>query len=45
MARRGPHIKELLDLSGKVAMVTGGAQNLGLDMAEALGDAGADLIW
>jgi NAD(P)-dependent dehydrogenase (short-subunit alcohol dehydrogenase family) len=44
MARRGPHIKELLDLSGKVAMVTGGAQNLGLDMAEALGDAGADLV-
>ncbi len=44
MARRGPHIKDLFDLSGKVAMVTGGAQNLGLDMAEALGDAGADLV-
>ncbi len=41
--RRGPHISELFDLTGRVAMVTGGAQNLGLDMAEALGEAGADL--
>ncbi|MGD9497945.1 MAG: SDR family NAD(P)-dependent oxidoreductase [Armatimonadota bacterium] len=40
---RGPHIRELFDLTGRVAMVTGGAQNLGLDMAEALGEAGADL--
>lgn len=44
MSRRGPHVRELFDLSGKVAMITGGAQNLGLDMAEALGDAGADLV-
>ncbi len=43
MERRGPHIKELFDLSGRVAMVTGGCQNLGLDMAQALGEAGADL--
>lgn len=41
---RGPHIRSLFDLSGRVAMVTGGAQNLGLDMAEALGEAGADLV-
>jgi len=44
MNRRGPHVRELFDLSGRVAMVTGGCQNLGLDMAEALGDAGADLV-
>jgi NAD(P)-dependent dehydrogenase (short-subunit alcohol dehydrogenase family) len=43
MGSRGPHIKELFDLSGRVAMVVGGAQNLGLDMAEALAEAGADL--
>jgi NAD(P)-dependent dehydrogenase (short-subunit alcohol dehydrogenase family) len=41
---RGPHIRNLFDLSGRAAMVTGGAQNLGLDMAEALGEAGADLV-
>ncbi len=41
---RGPHISDLFDLAGRVAMVTGGAQNLGLDMAEALGEAGADLV-
>lgn len=41
---RGPHISNLFDLTGRVAMVTGGAQNLGLDMAEALGEAGADLV-
>ena len=43
VGRRGPHVRELFDLSGRVAMVTGGCQNLGLDMAEALGEAGADL--
>lgn len=40
---RGPHVDALFDLSGRVAMITGGAQNLGLDMAEALAEAGADL--
>jgi len=44
MPRRGPHLKELFALDRRVALVTGGAQNLGLDMAEALGEAGADLV-
>lgn len=43
MGKRGPHIHDLFDLKSRVALVTGGAQNLGLDMAEALGEAGADL--
>ncbi len=34
---------ELLSLKGKVALVTGGCQNLGLDAATALGEAGAEL--
>jgi NAD(P)-dependent dehydrogenase (short-subunit alcohol dehydrogenase family) len=43
MPRRGPHVHELFSLTGRVALVVGGSRNLGLDMAEALGDAGADL--
>lgn len=34
-------IKELFDLSGRIAIVTGGSRGLGLQMAEALGDMGA----
>jgi len=34
----------LFDLSGKVAMIIGGARLLGYDMACALGSAGADLV-
>lgn len=37
-------LKELLDLSGKVALITGGSRGLGLQMAEALGEYGATLI-
>lgn len=38
-----PHIRELFDITGQVALVTGGARNLGFDMALALAEAGADL--
>lgn len=36
-----PQLAELFDLSGKVAIVTGGSRGLGLEMAEGLGEAGA----
>jgi len=35
---------ELFDLSGKVAIVTGGATGIGRQMAEGLAEAGADLV-
>ncbi len=38
-----PTIRELFDLTGRVALVTGGARNLGFDMATALAEAGADI--
>jgi len=37
------HVRELFDLTGKVAIVTGGSRGLGFQMAEALGEAGASL--
>lgn len=36
-------LKQLLDLSGKVAVITGGSRGLGLQMAQALGELGAKL--
>ena len=38
------HITELFDLSGRVAIVTGGSRGLGLEMAEGLAEAGASLM-
>ena len=37
------HVMDMYRLDGRVALVTGGARNLGFDMAEALGEAGASL--
>jgi gluconate 5-dehydrogenase len=34
-------VKKLFDLTGKVALITGGSRGLGLQMAEALGEMGA----
>lgn len=38
------NIKELFDLSGRVAIVTGGSRGLGREMAEGLAEAGASLM-
>ncbi|WP_029462323.1 SDR family oxidoreductase [Serpentinimonas barnesii] len=37
-------VQQLFDLSGQTALVTGGSRGLGLQMAQALGEAGARLL-
>lgn len=38
------HSKDLFDLTGRTALVTGGSRGLGLQMAHALGEAGARVV-
>ena len=37
-------VQQLFDLQGKTALVTGGSRGLGLQMAQALGEAGARVV-
>jgi len=38
------NVQQLFDLTGKTALVTGGSRGLGLQMAHALGEAGARIM-
>src|ERR1700745_3774465 len=43
-ATQSVNVKKLLDLSGRVAIITGGSIGLGRQMAEGLAEMGANLV-
>src|SRR5882757_5743768 len=38
------NVREMFDLTGRTAIVTGGSRGLGKEIAEGLGEAGANLV-
>jgi NAD(P)-dependent dehydrogenase (short-subunit alcohol dehydrogenase family) len=44
MAHQAANVRQLLDLTGRVAMITGGSMGLGLQMAKGLAEMGANLV-
>jgi len=40
----GKNVREMFDLTGRTAIVTGGSRGLGKEIAEGLGEAGANLV-
>ena len=44
MTETSAPLKSLFDLTGQIAIVTGGSRGLGLQIAEALGEFGATVV-
>ena len=42
--RMGKNVRDLFDLTGRTAIVTGGSRGIGKEMAQGLAEAGANLM-